>query len=86
MDDRRLFLKVEASEHLEWMQEQMGLGRLPALDEETSVLLAVKAICRVDGIAPVYGNFAPGAKEYLVRACIVLQCWYRQGTLPENSL
>jgi hypothetical protein len=86
MDSKRLALLVEASEHLEWMREQMEYGRLDVLDAETSVLVAVSAIRQVDLVAPVYGNFSPAVKHPLVRSCIIFRCWERHHSLPNKTI
>lgn len=84
-DGGELSLVVEASEWLEWMQDQMANGLLNVLDEETSVLFAVRAIIRVNGVAPVYGSFPMSKKAPLVKSYIVFQCWEQQNTLRKDT-
>lgn len=86
MDGKRLSVVVEASEHFDWMREQMDSGRLNVLDTETSVLVAVSAIRQVDLVAPVYGNFSPAIKHPLVRSCIIFRCWERHNSLSDKNI
>jgi hypothetical protein len=78
MDGGQFGFIVEASEYLDWLQEQMRDHRLGVIDEETSVLFVARAIQQVNNVAPIYGHFDSTIKVGLVRSCIIFQCWEQQ--------
>ena len=74
---------VEISEWFDWINGELGSGRIVApSDEEQLVLAIAHALATADGIGGRIIGCSTELRDFLVRAAILHECWLLEAGKP----